>query len=118
VGGRPVLLYDSDCRFCRFVARAVERLDRDERVAFLPLQDAEADALLPGVSEEERMASIHLVEPGGGHFARGAALTRLVHHLGLPAPAGLLGRTYGPVARNRSKFGRRVPDGRAPRRYP
>ena len=70
------------------------------------------------LSDEERMSSIHLVEPDGERFARGAALTQLIHHLGLPAPAGLLGRAYGPVARNRGKFGRRVPDGRAPRRYP
>jgi predicted DCC family thiol-disulfide oxidoreductase YuxK len=118
VGGRPVLLYDSDCRFCRFVARTILRLDRDERVAFLPLGDPEAAALLPELSETERMASIHLVEPDGRRFSRGAALTRLIRRLGLPAPAKALGHAYDPIARNRSKFGKHVPDGRAPRRYP
>ena len=112
-----MLLYDSDCRFCRFIARTVLRLDRHERVAFVPLQDPEAKPLLPGLSDNERMASIHLVD-AGRRFSRGAALTRLVRVLGYPAPAKLLGRAYEPIARNRTKLGKHVPDGRAPRRYP
>lgn len=115
---RPVLLYDAECRFCRYIARNVVRLDRHERIAFLPLQDPQAHELLEGVSDADYLASIHLVEPDGRRFSRGAALTRLIRHLGLPAPAGLLGRAYGPVARNRSKFGKHVPDGNAPRRFP
>ena len=117
VGDRPVLLYDSDCRFCRFVARTVIHLDRHDAVAFLPIQDAEAGALLADLSTTERLASIHLVEPGGKRYSRGAALTRLIRHLGLPVPS-VIGRAYDPVARNRGKFGKHVPDGRAPRRYP
>jgi predicted DCC family thiol-disulfide oxidoreductase YuxK len=118
VGGRPVLLYDSDCRFCRFVARTVVRLDREERVAFLPLADPEGRELLADLSDAERMGSIHLVEPDGRRYSRGAALTHLIRQLGLPAPAMLVGHAYDPIARNRSKFGKHVPDGRAPRRYP
>jgi predicted DCC family thiol-disulfide oxidoreductase YuxK len=117
MAARPVLLYDSDCRFCRFVARVFARLDRGERVAFLPLGDPEAGALLPGLTEEQRLASIHLVEPGTA-CSRGAALARLIRVLGLPLPARLLGAFYAPVARARSVLGRLVPDGPAPRRYP
>jgi predicted DCC family thiol-disulfide oxidoreductase YuxK len=115
---RPVLLYDGACRFCRFVARAAVRLDRGERIAFLPLQDSEATSLLPGLDEAERMASIHLVEPDGRRFSRGAALSELITHLRMPLPARLLGRVYDPIARHRDSLGRAVPDGRAPRRYP
>jgi predicted DCC family thiol-disulfide oxidoreductase YuxK len=119
VAVRPVLLYDADCRFCRSVARTLVRLDRNERVAFLPLGDTQVPMLLPGFSESERAASIHLVEPGGQRLARGAALARLLTELGLPAPAArLLGHLYGPVANRRSILGRVVPDGPAPRRYP
>jgi predicted DCC family thiol-disulfide oxidoreductase YuxK len=117
VGGRPALLYDSECRFCRFVARAVVRLDRHERVALLPLADPQAASLLPDLSEAERMASIHLVEPDGQRCSRGDALVQLIRALGLPAPR-LLGRAYDPIARNRAKLGKHVPDGGAPRRYP
>lgn len=116
---RPVLLYDADCHFCRFVARTVVRVDRNERVAFLPLGDPRAAALLPGLSESERAGSIHLVELGGQRLSRAAALAGLLAQLGLPAPAArLLGLLYGPVARRRSILGRLVPDGPAPQRYP
>ena len=119
MAARPVLLYDADCHFCRFVARTFVRLDRNERVAFLPLGDPRAPALLPGLSEAERTASIHLVEPDGQRLSRGAALAGLLDQLGLPAlPARLLARVYGPVARRRSALGRLVPDGPAPLRYP
>ena len=95
------------------------RLDRNERVAFLPLSDPQAAAMLPGLSESDRTASIHLVEPDGPRLSRGAALARLLVQLGLPAlPARLLGLVYGPVANRRSILGRVVPDGPAPRRYP
>jgi predicted DCC family thiol-disulfide oxidoreductase YuxK len=114
---RPVLLYDSGCRFCRFVARIVVRLDRHEHIAFLPIQDPQADPLLSDLTEGQRLASIHLVEPEGKRYSRGVALTRLIRHLGMPAPK-VLGRAYDPVSRNRGKFGKHVPDGRAPRRYP
>ena len=122
---RPVLVYDGDCRFCRFAARAIDRLDRENRIAFLPFADPEAAPLLADLPEGDRTGSIHLVDPDGRRFSRGAALTRLIGHLGArpgaghaPAAAQLLGRAYDPIARNRSRLGRRVPDGEAPRRYP
>jgi len=34
---RPVLLYDGGWRLCRFAARAVVALDRNRRLALLPL---------------------------------------------------------------------------------
>jgi predicted DCC family thiol-disulfide oxidoreductase YuxK len=119
VTARPVLLYDADCHFCRFVARTFVRLDRNERVAFLPLGDPRAPTLLPGLSETERAASIHLVETDGQRLSRGAALAGLLDHLGLPVlPARLLGHFYGPVARRRGILGRFVPDKPPPQRYP
>jgi hypothetical protein len=102
------------------VARTFVHLDRHERVAFLPLGDPRAPVLLPSLSEAERTASIHLVEPDGQRLSRGAALAGLLDHLGVPAvPARLLGLLYGPVARRRGILGRLVPDDRpAPKRYP
>jgi hypothetical protein len=74
--------------------------------------------LLGDLPEEARRGSIHLVEPDRRRFSRGAALTRLVSHLGAPGAGRVLGRVYEPVARHRGRLGRHVPDGRAPRRYP
>jgi len=116
---RPVLFFDASCRFCRFVARVLIRLDRRDRIAFLPLQDGEATRLLSDLTDAQRMASIHMVEPDGQSASAGAAFAALLGHLGVPRrPARLVGRLYGPGARARGIFGRLVPDGPAPRRYP
>jgi predicted DCC family thiol-disulfide oxidoreductase YuxK len=114
---RPSLLYDSDCRFCRFIARIVVRLDRHDRIAYLPLQDREARRLLPDLTDAQRMASIHFVEADGQRASAGAAFARMLGHLGVPPrPARLIGLLYRPVAHARGVLGRLVPDGPAPRR--
>ena len=116
--GRQVLLYDAFCRFCRFAARTVVRLDRHERIALLPFDHAEAMLLLADVPDDARTGSMHLVDSDGGRFSRGAALTRLITHLGAPGTARVLGHAYEPIARHRCRLGRFVPNGPAPRRYP
>jgi predicted DCC family thiol-disulfide oxidoreductase YuxK len=113
---RPVLLYDADCRFCRFAARSVGRLDRRERLAFLPLGDADAAPFLADVPAGERLSSLRLAEPDGRLLARGAAVKAVAAHLGIRS-AGLE-RAYDVVASRRGRLGRLVPDGAAPRRFP
>jgi predicted DCC family thiol-disulfide oxidoreductase YuxK len=108
-----IVLYDADCGFCRW---AVDRLlvwDRAGKLRPAPLQGPEADRLLPGMSEEARMASWHLVLDG--HIYSGGAvvapLLRLLPGGRLFAPLvaafpGLSDRGYRLVARNRDRFGR------------
>jgi predicted DCC family thiol-disulfide oxidoreductase YuxK len=124
---RPVLLYDADCRICRFAARTVLRLDRDEALALLPLQDREAEPLLASLDEERRLATWRLARLDDSLTGYGAGVPELLRatRLGRPAgrllglvPAGALDAAYRLVARNRSRIGRLVPDGPAPRRYP
>jgi predicted DCC family thiol-disulfide oxidoreductase YuxK len=123
---RPVLLYDSGCRVCRFTARLVQRLDRDERLAFLPLQAEEADPLLEQVPESERMTSWRLVRTDGSVAGRGSGGPAVLRALGRErsarllqaVPDSMLEHAYDLVARNRSRFGGLVPDGSAPRRFP
>jgi predicted DCC family thiol-disulfide oxidoreductase YuxK len=111
-----VLLYDSECRFCRFAARVFDRLDRHDRLAFLSLRDEEATPLLVAVPPAERFSSLRLAEPDGRLLARGAAVQAALAHLG--ARSAGLERAYGFVASRRGRFGRLVPDGSAPRRFP
>jgi predicted DCC family thiol-disulfide oxidoreductase YuxK len=123
---RPVLLYDSGCRVCRFTARLVERLDRGERLAFLPLEAEEAASLLEPLPEPERMASWRLARPDGTLVGRGAGAPALLRALGhersarlLEAvPETMLEHGYDLVAHNRGRIGGLVPDGPAPRRFP
>jgi predicted DCC family thiol-disulfide oxidoreductase YuxK len=125
---RPVLLYDKECRFCRWSARLVVRFDARQALAVLPLQDELAEPLLEPMSEGERLSVLRLVESDGRIESGGAATARVLEHLGLPGALGRaaraprraahLDRFYSLIARHRSELGRIVPDGPAPRRFP
>ena len=124
---RPVLLYDADCRVCRFVARTALRLDRRQELAVLSLQDEEAARLLDGLSSEERLASWRLVRPDGSLAGHGAGLSELLGSMWLTRAVGravslvpdqALDTLYAQAARRRGRLGRLVPRGPAPRRFP
>lgn len=113
-GDRHLLLYDADCGFCRWTLAHVLRWDRDGRLEPLALQEPRAVALLADMSEEERMASWHLVSPAGERWSAGAAAPPLLRLLpGGGAAARLLAafpslteRLYRFVARHRGTLGR------------
>jgi predicted DCC family thiol-disulfide oxidoreductase YuxK len=123
------MLYDGDCRLCRWAARAVDRLDRHEQVALLSLSDDEALGLLASVPEEARYERWWLVrrdgtvvpgdDGGGVELLKELRLTRrlgrVLERLGASALIDALDRL---VSRRRGQLGRLVPDGTAPRRYP
>jgi len=104
-------------------------LDRGERLALLPLGAAEAAGLLASVSEEERMQTWWLVDRNRAPVRgdRGGGVPALCE-MRLTRPLGrLLARVRASelvdafdrlVARHRSRLGRLLPDGPAPRRYP
>jgi predicted DCC family thiol-disulfide oxidoreductase YuxK len=111
-----VLLYDSDCGFCRWSVDKVLAWDRRRRLRPLALQAAEADGLLGVVDEETKMGSWHLVTADGRVYSGGAAAAPLFRLLpgGRPFAAlfaafpGITDRTYRLVARNRDRLGRVV----------
>ena len=120
-GVRPTLLYTGNCRFCRFAARGIVRLDRDRALAVLPFEDMDARRLLEAIPAGERETSWHLLRDG--HRASGGeGLGELVGLLPLTRPFGPalrrlpLAAIYGVVASQRRRLGRVVPDGPAPRR--
>ena len=122
-----MLLYDGECRLCRFAARCVVRLDRRHEVAFLPLQDDAASRLLAVLAENERLDTWRIAQPNGSLTGRGAGvpdlldamwLTRLGGRLLELVPDSALEAMYQAIARNRGSLGRFVPNGPAPRRFP
>lgn len=126
---RPVLLYSGECRFCRWAARVVVALDASERLALLPLADAEAGRLLESIPEESRLASWWLIRREGTPVAgkRGAGvvlLTEIPRTRPVGRALGALGLSFlvdtidAFVAQRRARLSRFVPDGAAPRRYP
>ena len=124
---RPVLLYDGECRVCRFTARVVSRLDRREELAILPLRDDAAAPLLEALPANERHATWRLARSDGSLIGYGAGIPALLAAMRATRPLGrlfgqvpetALERLYSLVARNRGTLGRLVPDGPSPRRFP
>ncbi len=122
---RATLLYDADCRLCRFAARMVVRLDRKRELDVVPLLDPAAALLLARLPEDEWLTTWRVALDDGSLAGRGAGAPALLRSMRFTRPAGrLLARApnraldaaYDLVARNRSRLGRLVPDGSAPRR--
>jgi predicted DCC family thiol-disulfide oxidoreductase YuxK len=109
-----ILLYDADCGFCRWSLDKVLAKDRNRRIRPMPLHSPEADALLPGMDEQTKMASWHLVLPDGTVRSGGDAIAPLLRLLPKGKPLGAMASTvpvltratYRLVARNRERFGR------------
>jgi predicted DCC family thiol-disulfide oxidoreductase YuxK len=113
---RAVLLFDSDCGFCRWSVDKVLAWDRRRRLTAVALQDVEASRLLGGMAEEKKMGSWHLLTADRRVYSGGAAAAPLLGLLpgGRPLAAllsafpGITERAYRVVARNRDRFGRLV----------
>lgn len=114
---RWTLLYDTDCGVCTWIMAGVLALDRQDRIAPRAIQSERGADLLSDLDPEERLASVHLVSPGGDRHSAGAALAPLLKLLpggGLPARAlsrvpRLTARSYDWVADHRTGLSRAVP---------
>jgi predicted DCC family thiol-disulfide oxidoreductase YuxK len=112
---RAVILYDDDCGFCKWTLARVLKWDRERRLRPVALQSPEAEALLQGMSREERLESWHLVVDGRV-WSAGAAFEPLTRVVGRWRPLGRLAgrfprvseRSYRWVAEHRSRLGRPV----------
>jgi predicted DCC family thiol-disulfide oxidoreductase YuxK len=113
---RHAVLYDRDCGFCRWALAVILRWDRRRALRPVALQEPEADQLLAGMPVEERMASWHLVDPGGEVRSAGVAAAPLFRLLPGGRPIAMLverlprasDRAYRWVADHRSWFGKPV----------
>ena len=113
------LLYDRDCGFCRWCLGKVLAWDRRRSIRPVAIQSEEADRLLAGMPESERLASWHLVDGDGAVRSAGAAFPALFRLLPGAAPFAVLtsrapratDRTYRWVAGNRSRWGKLVTEG-------
>ena len=119
---RSTLLYDGECRLCRFAARVVIRLDREQRLVVLPFDHPDAERLLERIPEHDRTASWQLLLADGSRASKGRGVVDLLGELQrAPRLAQVLKQfpldaLYAFIARHRRYLGRIVPDGPAPRR--
>jgi len=114
-----ILIYDSDCGFCRWCLGKVLAWDRRRAVRPVALQTAEAERLLAGVPSDARMSSWHLVNRDGEVHSAGAGFPPLLRVLPVGGPfasftarfPGATEKAYRMVSGNRGIFGRWVTDG-------
>jgi predicted DCC family thiol-disulfide oxidoreductase YuxK len=119
VMAEATVIYDRDCGFCRWSLGKVLAWDRRRTMRPVAIQSPEGQSLLGGMSEEERLASWHLLGADGVLRSAGAAFPELFRLLPAAAPLSALtrrtpratDRAYRWVAGNRSLWGRFVTDG-------
>jgi len=110
---RAIVLFDEDCGFCRWATGKLLGWDRRMRLRAVALQDPEAERLLPGMDQERRMASWHLVAPSGRVRSAGRAVAPLLRLLPGGTPLAVLAETfprtadrlYGWTSRHRGRLG-------------
>ncbi len=125
---RPLVLYKGTCPFCRGLARLIAWLDRNEQLALLPFEDADAAPYLEPFPEEVREESWHLFKPDGEHLTKGPAgvalfesmdrtrgLARVIRALRLTWLVGVL---YWVVSKLRPQMSRFMSGRPGPRRFP
>jgi predicted DCC family thiol-disulfide oxidoreductase YuxK len=115
---RAILIYDSDCGFCRWCLGKVLAWDRRGAVRPLALGTGEANRLLGDMPADERMSSWHLIDDGGEVHSAGAGFEPLFSLLPAAGPLATVAarfprateRGYRLVSGNRSFFGKWVTD--------
>ncbi len=109
---RIAVVYDERCHFCQALVRRLRRLDRHQRLAYMPAEIEILPQVHPALTLEACQREMHVVTPEGQilagwdgvvYLARLFPLTWLIGVLGDIVPFRWLGRRlYRFVARHRS----------------
>ena len=106
-----VLIYDGDCRVCRFGMEVVRAFDLGHALEFCPFGNPISEERLSLVPEDKRYESFHAATPDE-IFSGTDAAKKTLEALPLGRLATLVGlhNAYPLIARSRSLIGRFVPD--------
>lgn len=120
---KPVVVYDGECRFCRWSVARIQRLDRGGQFEYLPRQAPDAEERFPVLKRSDFNTGLRLVEadPEVVHvgadgvyqiYRRLPPMHRVAWLYRVPVLTWIFRLGYAIVARNRHRFGR-VPPGMA-----
>ena len=73
--GRPLMVFDGDCQFCRFWIRRWQRLTGDH-IEYLPFQDPRIAAQFPELPRSRFEQSVQFIEPDGTVYSGAEAVFR------------------------------------------
>ena len=109
-----ILLFDGHCRLCSAGSRRLQRLARKGAVERLDFQDPEVLARFPGLTHEECMREVKLIDGRGRTYGGAEAVARMIATrpvLGawaylyyVPGLRQLVDLAYGWVARSRYRL--------------
>jgi predicted DCC family thiol-disulfide oxidoreductase YuxK len=74
----PIVFYDDQCRFCRYQAQQLHDGDTAGVLAILPFSDPRFRGLTPDLTEEQRLASMHVIGVDGRVHSAGDAVVELL----------------------------------------
>ena len=111
------MLWDRDCGFCAWMVSLLLRADGARVLRPQTIQSEEGERLLGDVPLDRRLASWHVVEPGGRRTSAGAALTTVLGLLPATRPLarltgalpGVTDAAYRWVAAHRRLLSRPIP---------
>jgi len=111
IGTRVLLIYDGDCRFCRFGMNVIRSLDLRRALSFCPFGEDAAERRLTEISPAQRHDSFHAVKNEKIYSATDAARVTIAElPLGAIGVALGLHNFYPLLAKYRGALGRLVPD--------
>lgn len=108
---KPLLVFDGECKFCRYWVERWRRVTEDQ-IDYAPFQDPSVTNRFPDLPRAEFESAVHLIEPGGRVFRGAEAVLRslavnpakrwaLWIYQKVPGAAGLAEWAYRRIARNR-----------------
>ena len=118
---RPVVVYDGECRFCRWSVARIQRLDRAGQFEYLPRQAPGAEDRFPVLTQSDFDTGLRLLQhdPEIVHvgadgvyqiYRRLPPLHRVAWLYRVPVLTWLFRLGYAVIARNRHRFGRVPPE--------
>jgi predicted DCC family thiol-disulfide oxidoreductase YuxK len=76
----PFLLYDSECTLCTRFKQALERMDFDNRLNYIPVGTEEVYHQFPEIDQEESTKVLHFVDENGKVHRGGEIAAALANH--------------------------------------
>lgn len=111
-----IVIFDGHCRFCTQQVRRLNAWDSRDRLAYMSLHDPEVYRRFPGLTHEQLMQQMYVIDQQGNRYGGATAfryLTRRLPRLWLLAPLlhmpfslPLWQWGYKQVAKRRFKMGR------------
>ena len=110
-----VIVFDGECRFCRWSVRRIQRLDSRDQFEYLPRQAQGVEVRFPQLAESDFNTGLRLVD-GERIYVGADALYEIYRRMPpfhlltwfyrAPVLHGVFKMCYGLIARNRHRFGR------------